>query len=412
MKKLSALILSLVICFFVFLPVPAYADSVSGELENAEELFTRFVNENPSRVAGSKGEKSEESAAQWIKDYFDDLGYFVDSQSRDILDEFDFPADNAVKHSQNVVAYMNNGKDYDIIIGAHYDCMSVGEGADDNASGVTAMLLVAKALKTVPNLAYNIVFVAFGAEEAGLYGSTHYVSQMDENEIARTVMMINFDSIGMGDYLYVYGEDVKTEYLDTFVSAANIYSAQKEYGQTVYAKPISKDIIMNSLPVFKKAYPYYQTAQRSDHSPFRADGIPTTFFFSGNYESSFGYVQSENDDYIIMHTIDDTAQYVIEKRGGEFVKKIEIVSSTVFNVLTNNDFKDIIINARDELVSDFVLSVWPAAVVVLLLVAVAAIFSVLHLKKLNKRALLEDVEVKTEKVFKQQTGEDIYDFLK
>lgn len=404
MKKTFAFVLALLLCVGLFTPAAAFAQSSQELAESypSYELFSRFIEANPSRVAGSEGEKN---AAKWIFDFFEDLGYDVSNQPPS------FPCSGGT--SSNVTARMDNKSDYDVIIGAHYDCVAAGEGADDNASGVAALLLTASALKEYENLPYNIIFVAFGAEEEGLLGSTYYVSQMSQSEKDATAMMINFDSIGMGDFLYIYGEDVKTDYINTFLSTAKDFSSQKGFSQKVFAKPINKDIIMDIAFDFPTAYPYFQTAQASDHSPFRATGVPTTFFFSGNYDTSvLGYVQSSNAAYNIMHTQNDNEEYIRQNRGIDFAQKIEIVSSTVVNVLTNNAFENIIISAREELVPSFWLSIWPAAITVFLLVAAVIIFSVFYLKKLNKRSATEDVEAKIEKVFKEPTGEDIYDFLK
>lgn len=406
LKRFFTLILAFALCIAIFAPSAAMAQSSQTLMENYDSyaVFSQFIEANPSRVAGTVGENY---AANWIYTVLNGFGYDVRMQT------FTYFDGSSTQMSQNVAARMDNGKEYDIIIGAHYDCAAIGEGADDNASGVTALLLTAYALKDVKNLPYNIVIVAFGAEEPGLFGSTYYVKQMGEKSKASTAMMINFDSIGMGDYLYIYGEDVKTEYASTFLAAAQNYYSFKGYEQKVYAKPLGKGIMMNIQVQFSTVYPYYQTAQASDHSPFRAEGIATTFFFAGNYSTStLGYVQSQNQAFNVMHTKDDTAEYIAQNRGIDFAQKIEIVSSTVVNVLTNSAFENIIINARQELVPDFWLSVWPAAIIVFFLVVGVIIFSVLYLKKLNKRSLIEDVEVKTEKVFKAQSGEDIYDFLK
>jgi alkaline phosphatase isozyme conversion protein len=51
---------------------------------------------------------------------------------------------------------------------------------------------------------YDLVFVAFGAEEAGLLGSFHYVDTMSASDKARTIAMINFDSLSVGDKLYIH----------------------------------------------------------------------------------------------------------------------------------------------------------------------------------------------------------------
>ena len=88
-----------------------------------------------------------------------------------------------------------------IIIGAHYDHLGkhagkIFPGADDNASGTSALLEIAQAFglseKKPPR---SILFIAFAGEEKGLLGSTHYV----ENPLvplSDTVIMINLDMVG------------------------------------------------------------------------------------------------------------------------------------------------------------------------------------------------------------------------
>ncbi len=91
-----------------------------------------------------------------------------------------------------------------VVIGAHFD--HLGErrqrtyfGANDNAAGVGALLAVAEAFRALPEApARTVVFVAFGAEEIGKLGSTHYVAR-PVIPMARTVTMINFDMIGHND---------------------------------------------------------------------------------------------------------------------------------------------------------------------------------------------------------------------
>ncbi|MEZ4454109.1 MAG: M20/M25/M40 family metallo-hydrolase [Nannocystaceae bacterium] len=98
-----------------------------------------------------------------------------------------------------------------IVVGAHMDHLGYGtsaslapgeraihNGADDNASGVAAVLALAEALAAVPAAArpYDVVFYAFGAEEMGLLGSKHLVEQASEGDRKATLAMLNFDMVG------------------------------------------------------------------------------------------------------------------------------------------------------------------------------------------------------------------------
>ncbi len=100
-----------------------------------------------------------------------------------------------------------------LVIGAHYDHLGLGGpgsgsripdtlavhyGADDNASGVAAVLDVAeRAIKSRSNRR-SLIFVAFGAEEMGLVGSTHFTANPPV-DIKNVIAMLNFDMVGRLD---------------------------------------------------------------------------------------------------------------------------------------------------------------------------------------------------------------------
>jgi len=113
-------------------------------------------------------------------------------------------------------------RDETVVIGAHYDHLgrggegslapdalgSVHHGADDNASGVAAVLGLARAFVAAGGVPRTLVFVAFAGEEMGLLGSTHYVRH-PARPLDRTVLMVNLDMVGRlrDRTLYVGGVD-------------------------------------------------------------------------------------------------------------------------------------------------------------------------------------------------------------
>ncbi len=90
-----------------------------------------------------------------------------------------------------------------IVIGAHYDHLGKGKGkspeifygADDNASGTTAMLEIAKRMATSGGNRRSIIFAAFTAEESGLIGSNFFVKNPPV-PLDKIVAMINLDMVG------------------------------------------------------------------------------------------------------------------------------------------------------------------------------------------------------------------------
>ncbi|MDQ3800448.1 MAG: M20/M25/M40 family metallo-hydrolase, partial [Acidobacteriota bacterium] len=95
-----------------------------------------------------------------------------------------------------------------IVVGAHYDHLGKGgmgslaansraihHGADDNASGVAAMLELARRLAAEKKNKRTIIFVAFGGEEEGLLGSRFYTDN-PAFPLDKTAAMINLDMVG------------------------------------------------------------------------------------------------------------------------------------------------------------------------------------------------------------------------
>ncbi len=111
-----------------------------------------------------------------------------------------------------------------VIVGAHYDHLGMGafgsldtekevhNGADDNASGVAALIHIAGRLSQQP-AARTVVCIGFSGEELGLLGSAHYVKN-PLYPLAKTVAMINLDMVGRlrNRRLIVYGTATAQEF--------------------------------------------------------------------------------------------------------------------------------------------------------------------------------------------------------
>jgi hypothetical protein len=94
---------------------------------------------------------------------------------------------------------INNAKD--IIISAHWDS-KVGPGADDDASGISVMLELAKYFKQIDSIPYNLKFIAFGAEEVGMIGSQAYLNK-HSMEFQNCMLNINLDAIGGNEEMMI-----------------------------------------------------------------------------------------------------------------------------------------------------------------------------------------------------------------
>jgi aminopeptidase YwaD len=117
-----------------------------------------------------------------------------------------------IRKGNNVVGFINNNAAQTIVIGAHYDHLGHGEiegslyrgepaihnGADDNASGVSLIIELAKRLSQSELKNNNYLFIAFSGEEMGLFGSKAFVNSTAMNNYTINYML-NYDMVGRLD---------------------------------------------------------------------------------------------------------------------------------------------------------------------------------------------------------------------
>lgn len=181
--------------------------------------------------------------------------------------------------SKNVGAIIpgkiKNGKT--ILLTAHYDHLGgMGQeayfpGANDNASGVAMMMALAKQIKKQP-LKHTIVFVAFAGEEAGLMGSTYFVSS-DLLPLQKIDFVLNLDIMGSGD------EGI------TVVNGK------------VYTKQFKRLSKINAKQSYLKKVKSRGETKNSDHYPFHKKGVPSFFVYSMGYNKNYHVV---NDNYAAL----------------------------------------------------------------------------------------------------------------
>ncbi|MCB9292165.1 MAG: M28 family peptidase [Lewinellaceae bacterium] len=161
------------------------------------------------------GKEGETMAAQYIAHRFQELGLEPKGADGSWYQNFDFNF-KAHPHAEtgeprtgrNVLGYLDNGAEQTVIIGAHYDHLGHGimgslnagdpaihNGADDNASGVAAMLRIAEELKSGRAKNNNYLFMGFSGEEMGLYGSKYFANN-PTFDLAKANYMLNMDMVG------------------------------------------------------------------------------------------------------------------------------------------------------------------------------------------------------------------------
>lgn len=118
---------------------------------------------------------------------------------------------DSIRKAENIIGFLDNGAPYTIVIGAHYDHLGLGNfggtrepahigqihnGADDNASGVAGLLELARYYSSNKvKEKYNLLFIAFSAEELGLIGSKYW-TEHPTLPLDNIHWMLNMDMIG------------------------------------------------------------------------------------------------------------------------------------------------------------------------------------------------------------------------
>ncbi len=183
-----------------------------------------------------------------------------------------------------------------IVIGAHYDHLGKGgqgslavnsteihHGADDNASGVSAMLELARQFAKEKKNKRTIIFIAFGGEEEGLLGSKYYVNN-PVFPLDKTVAMVNMDMVGRlkDDKLTVGGIGTASEWKDLVNSKNNLELNLISILYGGNGKRIDNSS-KAQIPMFKLQL-NEDGFGPSDHSSFYGKQIPVLFFFTGSHE--------------------------------------------------------------------------------------------------------------------------------
>lgn len=209
------------------------------------------------------------------------------------------------RSGHNVVGFIDKGAAQTIVIGAHFDHLGYGEdhnslwtgkpeihnGADDNASGISAILELARMLKMSSLNHNNYLIVGFSGEELGLYGSKSFVEN-SPIPMASINYMINCDMVGR---------------LNETTHSITIggYGTSPEWSKVLPAKTKALNIKFDSSGIGP-----------SDHTSFYLKEIPVLFFFTGTHAD----YHKPTDD---LEKINYTGTFRIVKYIYDVIKKTD-----------------------------------------------------------------------------------------
>lgn len=294
----------------LFLGFFANSQTFNQNYANVSNLVSQtninsYLQEFEALGVKTTGSTANNNAYNWLKNKYLSFGY----------SESDITKDNFTYNGQTTsnLILTKQGTKYPntyIIICGHYDTIT-GTGTNDNGSGVSVILEVARLLKNV-NTDYSIKFINFSGEEQGLLGSAHYVSSVVNatNPKMNIRLVLNIDEVG----------GIKGQTNDTITcerDESNSPSANNTASNTFTQQ------LMNCVTLYSTLKTNLSYAYASDYMPFQANGEVITGLFEYNETP---YAHTANDTYT---NLDPVYIYNITKATVGAVQHFAVAGQTL-----------------------------------------------------------------------------------
>ncbi len=276
-----------------------------------QSVLDQILAKSPARAKDGRELKTCAEIAAHIDEHLEPVSTPLTGWKATYRAEF-IEKETTVKNVVGVIEGEGPLAEQTIIIGAHYDHLGYGgfgsrrpgvyevhNGADDNASGTSAMLELARRLAAREQpLPRRVVFIAFTAEERGLIGSKYYVKN-PLFELKNTTAMINFDMIGMvrDDTLLVYGTGTAKAFAPLIEPAAEGTGLKISSKSGVLAASDHWPFFQAKVPsfhLFSGLTQLYHTPE-DDYSTLNIEGIVQTIEFTENLLTAIAQLPEQTE---------------------------------------------------------------------------------------------------------------------
>lgn len=246
-----------------------------------------------------------EKASVFIEGEFKRIGltYYKELQSyrQDFLIK-DKKANNVI----GIIPGKSKPNEY-VIFSGHYDHLGMKEsgddkvfnGANDDASGITAVITLAEFFKKKNDNARTLIFVAFTGEETGGYGSAFFSNSINADEV---VAMFNIEMIGTDSK---WGKN--SAYITGF--------ERSDFGTI-----LQKNLVGSGFNFYQDPYPQEQLFYRSDNARLAALGVPAHTISTSKMDVEPNY-----------HKLSDEISTLNMDNMTEIIKSIAISSQTIIS---------------------------------------------------------------------------------
>ncbi len=286
--------------------LPNFAASVTTQqlCEHVEKIASPAMQGRETNSDGAR------TAAQYIANCFAKYK-LIPYTPTSYLQRFETYVQGVEFKGANVIGYIEGYefKEEAVVVSAHYDHFGmwngvVYPGADDNASGIAALLEIAEAISFMRDMGYHprrsIVFIAFDAKEKSMAGSDYYTKN-PLHSMPKTIADLNMDVIGRTDT--PPGKD--SSYV-LIVGANRISSAMQDLSDHLNK---SRNVGLHI------DYSYYDSKTFSelmylisDQANFGRYGVPVMYFTSGMHDDL--YKPTDTPDKINYEVLKKRAQLV------------------------------------------------------------------------------------------------------
>jgi Zn-dependent M28 family amino/carboxypeptidase len=193
-----------------------------------------------------------------------------------------------------------------VVFSAHYDHLGIGKpkdqdsifnGANDDASGTTGVIALARYFRKMKQPERTIVFATFTAEESGGYGAQYFSQQMDP---ATVMAMFNIEMIGT---------DSKWGKNSAYITG---------YEKSDFGKILQESLQGSAFEFHPDPYPSENLFYRSDNATLARLGVPAHTISTSKMDSEKFY-----------HTVDDEIGTLDTKNMTEIIKAIAVSSKSI-----------------------------------------------------------------------------------
>jgi Zn-dependent M28 family amino/carboxypeptidase len=202
----------------------------------------------------ANGSPEMKAAALWIEEKFREYSLKPSGTASELIRNYSYTSRQRTIEERNVIGMIEGTspslKDQYIILSAHFDHLgvrrgaqtdSIFNGADDNASGICALIGIAKTIKmSGMKPGRSLIFAAFSGEESGIRGSRNFVAN-PPIDLKSVYVDLNFEMIGHSEYLG------KKKYYMTGCLNSNLDDLINEYNRKTDFRLIDTISIANSL---------------------------------------------------------------------------------------------------------------------------------------------------------------------